>query len=174
MWVFYDFFYFAPDFLVKTQLPGDESQSNFTIPDLMKYVANSEGDQLSCSVRAIREYLRKTKDCHPRCSCQFVNIPEPRRVVHPHTISHWICQVIQHAHEDVYEDMHLVQVKAHEVKAVATSVSFKKIQSIPAILWAGTWKSMSIIASFHLRDITHWYLDTFSLGLVVSALRVIQ
>ncbi|MPC40365.1 hypothetical protein E2C01_033921 [Portunus trituberculatus] len=61
---------------------------------------------------------------------------EPRNVVHLHTISHWICQVIQRAHEDVSEDMRLVWVKAH--------------------------------------DITHRYLDTFTLGPVVSALRIIQ
>ncbi|MPC89400.1 hypothetical protein E2C01_084345 [Portunus trituberculatus] len=37
-------------------------------------------------------------------------VTEPRHVVHPHIISHWICQVIQHAHVDVSEeDMCLVQ-----------------------------------------------------------------
>ncbi|MPC52941.1 hypothetical protein E2C01_046823 [Portunus trituberculatus] len=112
----------------------------------------------------------------------------------------WIW-VIQRVREDVSEeDMCLVQVKAYEVRALATSALFKKIQ-------AGTWKSMSTFASFYLRDITHQYLDTFrdiahqyldtfrdiahqyldtfrdiahqyldtfSLGPVVSALRVIQ
>ncbi|MPC62072.1 hypothetical protein E2C01_056153 [Portunus trituberculatus] len=44
-------------------------------------------------------------------------------------------KVIQHAHEDIYEeDMHLVRVKANEVKAVVMSAFFKKIQSIPAVL----------------------------------------
>ncbi|MPC55150.1 hypothetical protein E2C01_049081 [Portunus trituberculatus] len=67
--------------------------------------------------------------------------------------------------------MRLVWVKAHEVRAVATSALFMKIRCIPAILRAGTWKSMSTFASFDLRDITHRYLDTFSLGPVVSVLR---
>ncbi|MPC49656.1 hypothetical protein E2C01_043466 [Portunus trituberculatus] len=39
--------------------------------------------------------------------------------------------------------MHLVHVKVHEVRAVATSALFKKIQSIPAILGTGTWKMPS-------------------------------
>ncbi|MPC17599.1 hypothetical protein E2C01_010462 [Portunus trituberculatus] len=83
--------------------------------------------------------------------------------------------VIQCAHEDVSEeDMRLVRVKAHEVRAMATSALFKKIRNIPAVLQAGTWKSMSTFASFYLRDITLWYLDTFFLGPVVSALRVIS
>ncbi|MPC66343.1 hypothetical protein E2C01_060492 [Portunus trituberculatus] len=98
----------------------------------------------------------------------FVTVPEPRHVVHPHTISHWICQVIQHAHEDVSEqDMRLVQVKGHEVRVVATSALFKKIRSIPAILRAEIWKCMSTFVSFYLRDSTHQYLGTFSLGPVV-------
>lgn len=168
-------FSLAPDFLAKTQLPGDESQSDFTIPALKDFVGDSEEDRLLCPVRAVREYLRRTRDCRPRCSRLFVTVPEPRRVVHPHTISHWICKVIQRAHGDVSEeDMRLVRVRAHEVRAVATSTLFRKVRSIPAVLRAGTWKSMSTFASFYLRDVTHRYLDTFSLGPVVSALRVIE
>ncbi|MPC80522.1 hypothetical protein E2C01_075102 [Portunus trituberculatus] len=121
-------FSLTPDFVAKTQLPGDESKFNFTIPALTEYVGDSEGDRLLCLVRAIREYLHRTRDCRPRCSHLFVTDPEPQHVVHPHTISHWICQVIQRAHEDVSEeDMRLVQVKAHEVRAVATSALFRKI-----------------------------------------------
>ncbi|MPC54634.1 hypothetical protein E2C01_048558 [Portunus trituberculatus] len=113
------------DFLAKTEPQGDVPQSNFTILALMEYVGDSEEDGLLCPVRAIREYL----------------LTEPQRVVHPHTISHWICQVIQHAHVDVSEeDMCSVRVKAHEVRAVATSALFRKIWSISAVLRAGTWK----------------------------------
>ncbi|MPC46858.1 hypothetical protein E2C01_040588 [Portunus trituberculatus] len=115
-------FSLAPDFLAKTQLPGDVYQSNFTIPALTEYVGDSEGDRLLCPVRAVKEYLRRTRYCHPRCSRLFVMVTEPQCVVHPLTISHWICQVIQHAHVDVSEEnMGLVQVKAHEVRAVAMS-----------------------------------------------------
>ncbi|MPD00165.1 hypothetical protein E2C01_095621 [Portunus trituberculatus] len=70
--------------------------------------------------------------------------------------------------------MHLVWVKAHEVRAVVTSALIKKIRSIPAVLRAGTWKSMSTFATVYLMDITHQYLDIFSLGPVVLALRVIH
>ena len=70
--------------------------------------------------------------------------------------------------------MRLVRVRAHEVRAVATSAMFKKIRSVSAVLKAGTWKSMSTFASFYLRDVTHRYLDNFSLGPVVSGLRVLM
>lgn len=121
------------------------------------------------------EYLRRTQDCCPRCSRFFVMVADLLRVVHPHNFSHWICPVFQRAHMDISEeDMCLVQVQAHEVRAVATNALFKKIRSIPAVLRAGTWKSMSTFASFYLRDVTHRYLDTFSLGPIVSAVRVIH
>ena len=44
----------APDFLAKTQLPCDESLSEFTIPTLAEFVGDSEGDRLLCPVQAIR------------------------------------------------------------------------------------------------------------------------
>ena len=85
-----------------------------------------------------------------------MTVPEPRRVVQPHTISHWIFNVIQCAPRDISErDMRLVWVKAYEVRAVAMSALFRKIWSIPAVLRVGTWKCMSTFASFYLRDITH-------------------
>ncbi|MPC73618.1 hypothetical protein E2C01_067954 [Portunus trituberculatus] len=41
---------------VKTQLPGDESQFDFTIPAFTEYVGDSEGHRLLCPFRVIREY----------------------------------------------------------------------------------------------------------------------
>ncbi|MPC46648.1 hypothetical protein E2C01_040374 [Portunus trituberculatus] len=67
-------FSLAPDFLAKTQLPGDVSQSDFSIPALMEYFGNSEGYRLLCPVRAVRECLRRTKDCRPRCSRLFARL----------------------------------------------------------------------------------------------------
>ncbi|MPC48419.1 hypothetical protein E2C01_042192 [Portunus trituberculatus] len=94
----------------------------------------------------------------------FVMVPEPWHVVHSHNISHWICQVIQCEHEDVSENMCLVWVKAHEVRVVAMSALFKKIQK---------YSCCSLGRNLE-EDITHQYLDTFPLGPVVSALRVIK
>ena len=72
------------------------------------------------------------------------------------------------------EESHLLKVNAHEVRAVVTSVLFRKVKSLDLVLKAGTWKSMTTFASFYLRDVTHRYLDTFSLGPIVSALRVVH
>ena len=72
------------------------------------------------------------------------------------------------------EECRLVKVNAHEVRALATSLLFRKVQDLGVILRAGSWRCMSTFASFYLRDVTHKYLDTFSLGPLVSALKVVH
>ena len=166
-------FSFAPDFLAKTQCPGQESLDEFTIPALLEFVGEQEEDCLLCPVRAVREYLRRTRDCRPTCSRLFVTVLDPRRAVHPHTMSKWICQVIWRAYASVSEEeWRLVKVNAHEVRVIATSVLFRKVRNLDLVLKAGTWKCMTTFASFYLRDVTHRYLDTFCLGPIVSALKV--
>ncbi|MPC95382.1 hypothetical protein E2C01_090590 [Portunus trituberculatus] len=93
-------FSLAADFLAKTQVPGDDSQSEFSIRALAKSVGDSESDWLLCPVR---EYLRRTRDCRPRWSRLFVTVSEPQRV-------------IQRAYQDVSEeDMRSVKINAHEI-----------------------------------------------------------
>ena len=168
-------FSFAPDFLAKTQRPGQASLDDFSVPALLEFVGEQEDDRLLCPVRAVREYLRRTRDCRPACSRLFVTVSDPRRAVHPHTLSKWICQVIQRAYAGVSEEeRRLVKVNAHEVRAIATSVLFGRVRNLDLVLKAGTWKCMSTFASFYLRDVTHKYLDTFSLGPIVSALKVVR
>ena len=168
-------FCLAPDFLAKTQRPGDESMDVFSIPALTEFVGDQEVDGLLCPVRAVREYLRRTRDCRPSCSRLFVTVSEPRRPVHPHTLSFWICQVIRRAYAGVSEEeCRLVKLGSHEIRAVATSALFRKVRSLSSVLKAGTWRCMSTFASFYLRDVTHKYLDTFSLGPIVAALGVVR
>ena len=83
--------------------------------------------------------------------------------------------MIQRAYAGVSEEeRRLVKVNAHEVRAIATSVLFGRVRNLDLVLKAGTWKCMSTFASFYLRDVTHKYLDTFSLGPIVSALKVVR
>ncbi|MPC59971.1 hypothetical protein E2C01_054005 [Portunus trituberculatus] len=126
-------------------------------------------------VRAIREYLCRTRDCHPRCSHLFVTVTEPRRVVHPYSISHWICQVIQRAHENVSKkDKCLVRVKAHEVRAVVTSALFKNIWSF--LLFFGQ-EPRTLCPHLHIFISGIFLISIWTSFLwvpVLSALRVIQ
>ncbi|MPC60384.1 hypothetical protein E2C01_054428 [Portunus trituberculatus] len=168
-------FSFASDFLAKIQCPGQHFFNEFTIPAVLDFVREDKVDRLLCPVRAVCEYLHRTRDCRPACSKLLVTVSDPRRPVHPHTLSKWICQVIQRVYVNVSgEESRLLKVNAYEVRVIATSVLFRKVKSLDLVLKAGTWKSMTTFASFYLRDVTHRYLDTFSLRLIVSALRVVH
>ncbi|MPC69696.1 hypothetical protein E2C01_063927 [Portunus trituberculatus] len=168
-------FSFAPNFLAKTQCLVQHSFDEFTIPALSDFVEKDEVDCLLCSVQIVCEYLHRTRDCRPACPRLLVTVSDPKRAVHPHTLSKWICQVIRRACVSVSEEQsRVLKVNAHEVRAIATSVLFRKVKSLDLVLKAGTWKSMTTFASFYLRDVTHRCLDTFFLGPVVSALRVVQ
>ncbi|MPC63229.1 hypothetical protein E2C01_057324 [Portunus trituberculatus] len=168
-------FSFVPDFLAKSQYPGQHSFDEFTIPALLDFVGEDEVDHLLCPVCTVREILRMTRDCRPASSRLLVTVSDPRRAVHPHTLSKWIRQVIRRAYVSVSEEeLRLLKVNAHEVQAITTSVLFRKVKSLDLVLKAGTWKSMTTFAFFYLRDVTHRYLDTFSLGSIVSALRVVH
>ncbi|MPC60893.1 hypothetical protein E2C01_054953 [Portunus trituberculatus] len=168
-------FSFAPDFLAKTQCPGQHSFDEFTIPALLDFVREDEVDHLLCPVRVIREYLRTTRDCWPACSRLLVTVSDPRRAVHCHTLSKFICQVIRRAYVSISEESsRLLKVNAHEVWAIGTSVLFRIVKSLDLVLKAGTWKNMTTFVSFYLRDVTRRYLDTFSLGPIVSAVKVVH
>ncbi|MPC62338.1 hypothetical protein E2C01_056422 [Portunus trituberculatus] len=77
----------------------------------------------SLSVQVVCEYLRRTRDCRPACSRLLVTVSDPSRAVHPHTLSKWICQVIQTAYASVSEEeSRLLKVNTHEVRAIVFSL----------------------------------------------------
>ncbi|MPC60842.1 hypothetical protein E2C01_054901 [Portunus trituberculatus] len=138
-------FSFIPNFLAKTQCPGQHSFDEFTIPTLLDFVIEDKIDHLLCPVQAVCEYLDKTRDCWPACSRLLVMVSDPRRAVHPHTLSK--------AYVSVSEVQSLIlKVNAHEVRAIATSALFRKVKSLDLVLNAGAWKSMTTFVSFYLRD----------------------
>ncbi|MPC18294.1 hypothetical protein E2C01_011172 [Portunus trituberculatus] len=109
---------FVPDFLAKTQCPGQHSFDEFTIPAPLDFVREDEVDRLLCLVRTV---IRRA----------YVSVSE--------------------------EESRLLKVNAHEARAIATNVLFRKVKSLDLVLKAGTWKSMTTFASFYLRDaIEEW------------------
>ncbi|MPC46620.1 hypothetical protein E2C01_040343 [Portunus trituberculatus] len=65
---------FTPNFLAKTQCPGQHSFDEFTIPALLDFVGEDEVDRLLCPVWVVCEYLRRTGDC--RLACFRFRIPD--------------------------------------------------------------------------------------------------
>ena len=130
-----------------------------------------EEDLLLCPIRALRRYLKITSKVRPEYSRLFVSSHKKgKKPISKNTISYWIRNVISDAYKNSHErDTELVKVKAHEVRAIATSLLFKKNSSLSEVMEAASWRSNTTFSSFYLRDVTHRSLDLHTLGPVVAA-----
>ena len=70
------------------------------------------------------------------------------------SISRWICTTIVDSHAAIQDSKNLSgSVKAHEVRAVATSLQLFNKVDLHAVLKAGRWSSGGTFTSFYLRDL---------------------
>lgn len=165
---------FAPDFLAKTELPGDTIGRSLTIPALSQLASDPEDLRL-CPVRALRIYLERTATSRPAASRLFVPISASRSSVSRSTISLWIKTTIRLAYAAAGQDQfQLHRRSAHEVRALATSWAFTHCLSVRDVMAAASWKAHTTFSSFYLRDVSLIKDGMLHLGPVVAAQRVVQ
>jgi hypothetical protein len=89
------------------------------------------------------------------------------------TISTWICKTIYLAYESSGQViLDKFQVKAHDVRALASSWALFNNASLNEVLSAGFWRVESSFLSHYLRSMSVQADNLFSLGPIVSAQRV--
>ena len=168
---------FAPDFVAKTQKPGDPLAyfEDLAVPSLADFVGSDPAEMLLCPVRAMRYYIRRTAPYRPVYSTRlFLGTGRAKKEVARNTISFWIRRVVRLAYSEMPDgEPALSKVPVHEVRALSTSVLFRRNLSLGQVMRAAQWRCASTFSSFYLRDLTHKYLDTFSLGPLVAAQSVI-
>ena len=70
------------------------------------------------------------------------------------TISRWICTTIVNSHAAIQNSKSFSgSVKAHEIRAVATSLQLFNKVDLQAVLKTGRWSSGGTFTSFYLRDL---------------------
>ena len=163
-----------PDFVAKTQDPSvfDTRFESFSIPSLRDFTGGDQDEMLLCPVRAVREYLRRTRSFRPELPRLFLTTGRRRKMVSKNTISFWLKEVIRKAYVSSGEDLP-ARIRAHETRSIAPSAVFKRNFAVGQVLRAGVWSRQTTFTSFYLRDVTHRSLDTFSLGPVVAAQQVL-
>ena len=67
------------------------------------------------------------------------------------------------------EESRIMKVKAHEVRAVATSIRFLKNLSLNDVMKATFWRCSSVFAAHYLKDFQITYENCRALGPLVSA-----
>ena len=147
---------------------------NFVVKGLQDLVGPEEERKL-CPVRALRAYLQRTKEFRDGQSTNLFLAPSnPRRIATKNALAYLLKSTIIEAHKDVSTETGTVcKVKPHEMRAVATSLSFEHNLSIDSVLEAAQWRSNSVFASHYLKEISIQYENCRALGPVVSAGTVI-
>ena len=169
---------FAQDFIAKTQIPGksDTAYGPIIIPSLSQILGKGDPDNLLCPVRALKEYIRRTQGSRPSCDRLFITShSRNQHCVSKNTISFWIRKVIKRAYTEVSDDQaSLHRIKPHELRAMATSLAFSHNSSLSQVMAAASWRCHTTFVSHYLRDVSHKFMDVFSLGPLVAGQHLIQ
>ena len=166
-------FSFIPEFVAKNQDPSkaDPSFWSFSVPSLDDFVGGEEEEMALCPVRAIRTYLKRTRHLRPQAKRLFVSTKDSLKPISVNSISCWIKEVIRRAYGN--DRAICPRAKAHELRAVGTSLVFRKNLSLNQVLQAGVWKSQNTFTSFYLKDIMYESLGNFSIGPIVAAQEIL-
>ena len=163
------FLSFLPSFRAKNDSLFRNLPRIFEVVGLADLVG-PEDERLLCPVRALRAYLERVFSIRGDNPHLFVSPRVPSRPLSKNAISFFIKELIQEAHRELNED-HLapLKVRAHDVRGVATSLSFASNLSLSSILEAATWKTHSVFAIHYLKEVQIVYESCRALGPVVSA-----
>ena len=162
-----------PGFLPKTQVPN-KLPAPIVIPSLDRLCGPNDKDRLLCPVRALKFYLERSKGS--RLSRKRLFIPvKGKGDISPATISRWIRMAVLRAYGDLSDvNLTFLKIKAHEVRALATSWAYHNRIPSEDILQAASWLNHSTFSNFYLRSLSSQEEGLFRLGPLVSAQRVIS
>ena len=138
-------------FLAKNRVPTEAPREVV----VRKLTGGSHQERLQDPVRELKKYLARTKSYRPTNARLFLPLRRERKEISSQTISRWIKSVIKDAYLALSpEATRLLKIRAHEVRAISTSVAFSRNVATADILAAVGWRSSSTFAKFYLRDLT--------------------
>ena len=111
-------------FLAKNQVLNNPPQK-IVIPSLIPFTGRDTPEYTLCPVRSLKAYVARTTDPTIRRGRKRLFIPfntENEKDLSARSISTWLSKVIRRAYEDANnQSLALVNIKAHEVRAMAAS-----------------------------------------------------
>ncbi|CAG2245169.1 unnamed protein product [Mytilus edulis] len=154
----------------KNQLP-DKGSGIITIPALPP----TSDNQVLCPVRALLVYLASSAKLRSAGSSRlFIPIKKGISDISAKTISTWICNTVILAYKSASSEVLVKhQVKAHEVRALASSWNIFNSSSMSEIMSAGFWRSDSAFYNHYLRSMPLHCDNLYSLGPLVAAQQVV-
>ena len=168
----------ASSFISKTQmaLKGPKCLLTCRIPSLSATLDRSMTEDRSlCPVRALRFYLERVAAWRGDRTALFVSMKKGHKgEIAPATISSWLRKTVLECYQLAQpDDLTVTRVKAHDVRALSTSLAFHRQASFEQIIQAGRWSNHSTFTEFYLKDLSLVEDSLLSLGPLVSAETVV-
>lgn len=138
-----------PEFRAKNQKP-DAPSPTVVIPALANLV--SDPSELSlCPLRALRIYLKRTAPHRATKRRLFVSLnTRYSSDISVGTIARWLVELVKFAYHKTRTPVEQT-IKAHEIRAISTSLALVRGVSVDRIMAAAYWRSENTFTSFYLR-----------------------
>ena len=134
-------------------------QNHFQLPPSLS-VKRYDADNCLCPVRALKQYLSSTASFRHGKRRLFISMnPRYNRDIKKSTISRWIKSLIVLAYDHYSSHIDSVNVKAHELRAISSSLSAMLGTPVEAVMRAAFWRSATTFISYYIRDIQHLCRD---------------
>ena len=160
---------YLPEFIAKTETSLHPLRRDFVLQSLSGIFGPEDEEKLFCPARALRWYLHRTEDSS-RSHHLFVSVRDCTRPMSKAAISFFVRHLIKVTHQDFPDRLaSLLKVRAHEVRAVATSLLWNTNRSLSDVMAAACWRTPSVFANHYLRLVQRSQGDCFALGPVIAA-----
>ena len=148
-----------PFFMAKTHAPDKPLTAfkGFSIVSLSASLGRDDPDRALCPVRSLKYYIQRTSAFRAGRKPLFLPLNAKSVSVKANTVSSWVKKAIKLAYmaaDKVPELRELHGIRAHEVRALASSWDALKQVSFNDIMQACRWRNHTTFTDFYLRDMT--------------------
>ena len=143
-----------PGFLAKNDRP-DKVPVPVRIPSMFQLIGRTDAERFWCPVRAIDIYLNRTQG--PEYSEEDVRLlrhPNPKVSTTKGHVALWIRRAVSLAYDSAGRGGDDPHVNAHEVRAIAHSLSAYNGASLQEVLDGGRWTGEQSFFKHYLRDMS--------------------
>lgn len=160
---------FLPDFRAKNQNASELSKP-VVIQALAPALEHDDPDRFLCPVRALKMYLERTRSFRAPKRSLFVSLnPKYQSDISRQTLARWLTSLIKQAYLHAQVG-NLPVIRAHEIRAIGSSLAHVRGASIQSIMAVAYWKTPATFIHHYMRDFSSLRLDrTYGIAKAVVA-----
>lgn len=148
---------------------GQPRYKSIVIRSLSK-ITNDPAELTICPVRALLAYDKYAKAKRPNRKRFWIATRSNGNDVCKQTVSGWVSALIKYVSvKSTDEDCRLSSASTHEVRAIATSLSYNATFALEHVLAAATWAQPTTFIDYYLRDVSGLRGQLHVLGPCIAA-----